>query len=449
MTDFGSLSTRVSGPVLLPGDEGYADEVAGFISRVSHHPDAVVGATSAADVAATVRFARENALTVRVLATGHGSSAQVEGGILVRTSRLDSIEIDGNLATIGAGVRWKEVIAAAAPLGLAPIAGSSDNVGVVGYLAGGGLGPLARSHGFSSDYVRGFTVVDGTGEVLEVDSSSNPDLFWALRGGKGGLGIVISVTIELVELDMFYAGSLMFDGPDIETALRGWVAYTSDAPDDVTTSAVLLRFPPFEQVPPPLRGRTLLSLRFAYPGDLVRGELLAAPLRLVAPVYLDSLGPLAVADVATIHGDPTEPSPGWTAGMTLDALDQDFASAVLGDVGFGLQTPLMAVEVRHIGGATSTDVPGGSAVGGRGAEFVLGIVAMAPVPEALHAVQGAAAALVSSLEPWVREETTINFFPATLANPYTSSWSPSVYERLAAIRLAHDPDHVFPYGPSV
>ena len=446
MVDFSGLASIVSGAVLLPADAGYEVETAGFVSRVIHRPDAVVAATSTTDVATTVRFARDHGLPVSVMATGHGSYAAIAGGILITTSRLDSLSLEGTIATIGAGVRWGDVIAAAAAHGLAPIAGSSSNVGVVGYLAGGGLGPLARSHGFSSDYVRGFTVVDGTGAVLTVSAGENTDLFWALRGGKGGLGIVTSVELELVGLESLYAGSLLFDGPDIETAYRAWVAYTSVAPEDVTTSAMLIRFPPFEQVPPPLRGRTLLSLRFAYPGDPATGEELAAPLRAAAPVYLDSLGPLSASDVALIHNDPTDPGPSWTAGLALDEVEQDFASVVLGFVGFGQDTPLMAVEVRHIGGATATDVPGGSAVGGRGAEFVLGIVAMAAVPEQLPVVKAAATELIDALEPWTREENTINFFPATLDDPYAGSWSRTTFARLAAIRLTHDPDRVFPYG---
>ncbi len=163
-------------------------------------------------------------------------------------------------------MRWKAVIDAADAFGLAPITGSSTNVGVVGYLLGGGLGPLGRSHGFSSDYVRGFTLVTPTGEIVEVGPDQHADLFWALRGGKLGLGIVTSVRVELVPMPELYAGSLAFQGDDIEPAYRAWVAFTATAPDDVTTSAALMHFPPLPFIPEVFRGKDILMLRFARPG---------------------------------------------------------------------------------------------------------------------------------------------------------------------------------------
>lgn len=108
------------------------------------------------------------------------------------------------------------MIEAVAGHGLTPIAGASTDVGVVGYILGGGLGPLARSHGFSSDYLTGLTVVTGSGESLEASETENADLFWALRGGKVGFGIVTEVRMRLVKLPMLYAGSLFFEEKDID-----------------------------------------------------------------------------------------------------------------------------------------------------------------------------------------------------------------------------------------
>ena len=184
MIDIAELRSRVSGTVLRPADEGFAAEVAGFNLAIEQTPDVAVVATSTADVVEAVLFARELALPVRVQSTGHGAHDRITEGVLVSTRRMASVKLDPatRVATIGAGARWSRVIAAGAPLGLAPIAGASSSVGVVGYLTGGGFGPLARSHGVSSDYVRGFTVVTGTGDVVEASATSNADLFWALRG---------------------------------------------------------------------------------------------------------------------------------------------------------------------------------------------------------------------------------------------------------------------------
>ena len=234
MLDLARLRAAVTGPVLTQSDPGFSEEVTGWLLNFSHTPDVVVGVASVEDVAAAVAFANEHDLPVHVQGTGHGADAAITDGMLITTKRLDTIEIDARarLATIGAGLEWARVVAATAPLGLAPITGSSGTVGAVGFLLGGGLGPLVRSHGFGSDWVREFQVVTGSGEVELANTDENRDLFWALRGGKGGLGIVTRVTVELVPLSTIYGGSLTFDAPDIDAALRAWIEYIADGRSD-------------------------------------------------------------------------------------------------------------------------------------------------------------------------------------------------------------------------
>jgi FAD/FMN-containing dehydrogenase len=391
-------------------------------------------------------------MSVSVQSTGHGAHAPVTGGLLVSTRRLGAVSVDPatRTATVGGGAQWGAVVAAAAEHGLAPVPGSSSTVGVVGYLLGGGLGPFARSHGFSSDYVVGLTVVTGAGELVEASAAAHPDLFWALRGGKYGFGVVTEVRLRLVELDPLYAGALFFAEEDIEAAMRTWADWTPSADPAVTTSAAIIRFPPLDVVPEPFRGRRLLSLRFAYPGPAAEGERLAAPLRAAAPVYLDALAEMPAAQMARIHNDPTQPVPSWTTGIGLTHLDRSAVDVLLSHVGAGTDAPFVALEVRHLGSATSRDVPEGSAVGGRESAFALGLVSQ-PVPDLFRTVTpAAAAALVGDLTPWRSAETTINFANTQRpGEPAARSWSPSVVERLARIRRSYDPDGVLAVPASV
>jgi FAD/FMN-containing dehydrogenase len=439
-------SPVVSGPVHRPGDPGYAPELAAYNTAVEHSPEIVVGAADADDVLRSVRFARERGIPVAVQSTGHGAHTPVTSGLLLSTRRLDAVSVDPatRTATVGAGARWGAVIAAAAEHGLAPVPGSSDNVGVAGYLLGGGLGPLARSHGVSSDYVTGLTVVTGEGELVEADEHENPDLSWALRGGKSGLGVVTGLRLRLVELRTLYAGSLFLAEEHIETVLRTWTDWTATADPSVTTSVAIIRFPPLDAVPEPFRGRRLLSLRFAYPGAVEDGARLAAPLREAAPVHLDALGELPGADLARIHNDPSEPSPSWVSGTMLTHLDQTLVTALLAQVGAGTDAPFVVVELRHLGGAAAVDVPGGSAVGGRAGAFSLGVVSL-PNPALFEAVTPAAAAeLTRELKPWLAPETTINFvgLPRPGEEP-ARAWSPGTAARLREVRRRYDPDGLF------
>src|SRR4051812_11583047 len=184
MTLIDQLRDSITGPVLGPADDGFATEVAAWVLSTQHTPDLAVGLTSEDDAAALVRIAAAAGTPVRVLATGHGSAVPVTDGILATTSQLTGVTIDAErrIAHINAGCRWADVIEAAGEHGLTPIAGASANVGCIGYTLGGGLGPLARTYGFSSDWARGFRVVTGSGEVVTASATENPDLFWALRG---------------------------------------------------------------------------------------------------------------------------------------------------------------------------------------------------------------------------------------------------------------------------
>lgn len=449
MVDLSSLRSAVFGPVLVPSDEGFAAEATGFNLFYAHTPEVVVGVSSVADAVAAVAFARDNGMPLRVLATGHGSHALVTDGVLVTTSRLDGLALDPEtgIATVGAGVRWAAVVAAGAELGLAPVTGSSTNVGVVGYLLGGGLGPLARSHGFSSDYVRAFTVVLASGEVVRASADESADLFWALRGGKGGLGLVVSVELQLVSLPSLYAGAIVFEEEHIEAVLRGWVEWTLTADDAVTTSIAIVHFPPVEQVPEVFRGKTLAMLRFAYPGAPERGEELAAPLRALAPAMMDGVAPLPPAAVATIHNDPNDPSPAYSHGALLSRADQAFVTTLLRSVGPGVRTPVMVTELRHVGAATRRDVPEGSSVGGRASAFALSLVG-APDPALVETVlPGATEELLGSLSAWIAPETNINFAGAPSPAEFATAWPAEVFARLASVRAAVDPQGIFAYGP--
>ncbi|NOK22512.1 FAD-binding oxidoreductase [Corallococcus carmarthensis] len=440
-----TLASRVSGPVYTPNDAGYAPECAGFNVLVTHTPQYVVAVKSTQDVAEAIRFARENNLPVAVQATGHGNYAPITSGVLISTKALNQVSIDTatRTATIGAGARWEPVVEEAAKHGLAPIAGSSTNVGVVGYLLGGGLGPLVRSHGVSSDYVVGYTLVTSDGETVEASAQHHPDLFWALRGGKGGFGIVTEVKLKLVELRSLYAGGLFFAEEHIEAVLRGWVKWTAEADARVSTSIAVMRFPPFDFIPPPLRGRTVLNLRFAFPGSTEEGAKLAAPLRALAPLYLDMLGELPASQIARIHNDPDKPSPAWTNGMMLTHVDQDFATTVLRHVGTGVQTPFFMLEVRHLGGASWRDVDGGSAVGGRTGNFVVGLVGMHP-PLFDTVLPGATEGLRAELKPWLSPDMTINFMgKIRSAEHFDSAWPDAIRAKLKEVRGKYDPHKLF------
>jgi hypothetical protein len=440
-----TLREQVAGIVLYPDDAGYAEALAGFNLAVDHSPEIVVGIESANDAREVIQFAAEHHLKVAVQSTGHGAQAPVTSGILVTTRRLDGVSIDpaARRATVGAGARWRAVVSEAAEHGLAPITGSSPNVGVAGYLLGGGIGPLNRSHGFSSDYLEQVTLVTGRGEIVTANRDEQPELLWALRGGKHGFGVVTELVVRLVELPSLYGGFLMFAEEHIETVFRAWIDWTATADPRVTTSAAIIGFPPFEFIPEPLRGRRLLSLRFAFPGESAEGKRLAAPIREFAPVYMDTISEMPATEMARIHSDPEDPVPFSVGGRLLTHIDQEFASIVLREVWAGTHPPVMVTEIRHLGGASRRDVPEGSAAGGRLAEFTFAYAAANPAQFGVE-LPAFVDRLFGDLAPWIASEGNINFIgrPSS-TEEYASAWSPETYARLQEIRHASDPEGLF------
>ncbi|MCW4457020.1 FAD-binding oxidoreductase [Microbacterium sp. MPKO10] len=439
-SDAAELSNLISGPVLVRGDPHFSDEVTGQNLWLEHNPDIVVGVESENDIVEAVRFALAHNLTIHVQATGHGTRESINSGMLISTRRFATVSIDpaSRTATIGAGARWRAVANDAAPHGLAPITGSAPGVGVVGFLLGGGLGPLARSHGFGSDWVRSIRIVTGTGELVTASDNENPELFWALRGGKSGFGIVTEVTIELAEIPSLYAGSMMYSADHVNDMLRAWSQWTRDVPENVTSSAAIMRFPDVEQVPAAMRGATVLSIRVAAPVTESEGEAIVAPLREAAPTMVDEIGMMALTDTGKIHNDPEDPTPmhGWTQGYSLSSVDDAFVETFISAFGTQTATPLTSAELRHIGSSRNTP---NTAAGGRDGEFLFSVLGISPVAQD-EVFASAAAQFLTDIEPWRAAQSPVNFLGETPLDELPArAWAPEVADRLSALRRTMNP----------
>ena len=353
-------------PVHLPGTDEYAalTRTSNLVKAIT--PAGVVAVRDAKDVSATLRIAAAAAVRVGVQGTGHGATEAMHDAILVSTVALDEVTVhaDERWARVGAGVKWRAVLDACAPHGLAGLAGSSPDVGVVGYLTGGGLGPVARTHGLASDTVRAFDVVTGDGVVRRASAVENADLFWGLRGGKGTLGIVTAVEIDLVEQATLYAGALWFDADAAPAVIRTWSVWSSLLPEEGTTSFALMRLPDMPIFPEPLRARTSLAVRFAWTGDPAVGAEMIQALRAVAAPVMDTVRVMPYVDLGDVHTDPIEPMPLYEQHSLLADFGPEAAERLIGFFEVGPEF----VEARGFGGGErngSAGKCGGGAAGAR------------------------------------------------------------------------------------
>jgi FAD/FMN-containing dehydrogenase len=437
------LAAAIAGPVLAPGDEGYAEEVASFCLTHVAVPAVVVGATSADDVAAAVKWAGQAGLRVSVQATGHGLLCDLADTVLVSTRRMDAVSVDPwtRTARVQAGVRWRQVVDAAAPHGLAPLSGSSSNVGVVGYTLGGGLGPMARRFGFAADHVRRFTIVTADGAIRDVTADSDPDLFWAVRGGKASFGIVTELEFALMSVARFHGGSIFFPGDSAADVLHAWRRWAPTLTDDTTTSIALLRLPPDPALPEPLRGRAVVTLRVVHLGSAADGEAVLAPMRAAATPLLDLVADMPYAAVDAVSMDPVTPMPVHDRGVTVGALPAEAVDALLAVAGPDVPAPLAMVEIRQLGGAIAREPAVANAVAGRDAAFSIFAIG-APFGPPVEAVHAALDTVVAAVAPWTCGGL-LNFLGAATPERVGQLWDAPRRARLLAIRDRVDPTGLF------
>jgi FAD/FMN-containing dehydrogenase len=440
------LIDAVEGPVLVPGDAGYPAEVAMWNLALVHTPAVVVGATSARDVELAVRFAADHGLAVGVAATGHGAYASMDDAVLVSTRRMTGVVVDAARRTvrIEAGALWQDVVDAAAPHGLAPLAGSSPNVGAVGYTVGGGLSPtLGRRFGWAADHVRALDVVTAQGRLVRVDARSDPDLFWALRGGRGSFGIVTALEAALFPVSELYGGGLFVDGEHARDTLAAWHELARTAPDELSTSFAFLRLPAAPFVPEILQDRVVLHVRIAWTGDPAQGARLIAPLRAVGGLLIDTVAVIPFTAMAAVHQDPVDPVPALERAATLTGLPWDAVERLIEVAGPDAVTPAALVEVRLLGGALARPSAVPSAVGRRDAAYTILAIAMAPV-ESAPVIGPALDAVVAALRPW-HQGILANFTTSDTSDAasFRDAYDPQTYRRLATIKRRVDPSNLF------
>jgi FAD/FMN-containing dehydrogenase len=450
--DIDDLRGRVRGPVYAAGDDGLAAEVAAWNVAVQHTPAVAVGATCAADVVAAVTWAVAHDLRVAVQATGHGPVRNACGALMITTRRMQGVHIDPDrrIARVQAGVRWAAVMQAAAEHGLAGPCGSSSDVGVVGYTLGGGMGALGRTHGFAADHVTAVELVTADGRLRRVTAEAEPELFWAVRGGKGNFGVVTALEFELVPVPSLFGGGLFFAADDAPALLHRFREWAPTLPAEAGTSIAILRLPDMEEVPPPLRGKTAVHLRFAYAGtDHALAEQLLSPMKVVGTILLGYVGPMRTDEMDAIHMDPKDPMPAWEKGIVLRELPAEAVDALLATAGPGLDVPLIITEIRLMGGALGRPAPVPNVVAGRSGAFSVFLVGPA-VPELARVVPAVGKGVLQALAPWRSDESMVNFL-GDVSGPgeVLAAYPEESRERLVAAKRAVDPAGVFTFGHAI
>lgn len=419
----------VRGRVLLAGDAGFEAAAMPWNVTVAQPVAAVVEAMDAADVAALVGYARRAGLAVATQPTGHGASGDVDGVILLRTGRLDDIEIDAErrVARVGAGANWAQVQAATGAHGLTGLPGSSAVVGVTGYVLGGGLSWFGRAHGLASDAVRAFEIVDADGNAARVDPGTDPEMFWALRGGGGDFAIVTALELDLFAAPGLYGGRVLWPGDRTSDVFDAFVALTAAAPDALSLWFQRVEFP---DAPP------MVGIDAAYLGDPAEGKSLLAALDTLGGAVLDTRGVLPVASVGDICAEPTDPSPVLCRGALLTGVGSTVTDLLID----GPIAPLTVIQIRHLGGAFAEPAAVTGARGPIAEPFVLNLLGLG-LPHLTDAVLARQSEILGTLRDHIGATKPLTFLaPGEQA---AEAFDETTLARLRELKRVRDPHNVF------
>ena len=442
------LRESVTGDVFEPDEPGYAQETATYNVLVRPCPALVVSAATVEDVQEAVRFAAAHGLAVTALGDGHLVTGPMAEAVLITLWRLAKVTVDlgHRTARVRGLVPMGQVVNVAAAVGLAPLSGSSPRVGTIGYTLGGGQSPtLGRSFGYASDHVHRLEVVTADGQVRIVTADNNPDLYFALRGGRGNLGIVTEIEFGLFPVTRIYAGGLWFTGDRLADVLPVWRDWVRRIPEQMTSSIAVQRLPPLPELPEPLRGAFVVHVRIAYLGPPESGELWVAPLRALGPTVLDTLADQPYAAASTIHEDPPEPLPYVDLGTGLRELSDDVLDVFVEFTGPASNCQLTSVEIRSLGGALDRAPACADAVPSRGVPFQAFAIGIGG-PDVAPVLRKNLRALIDGLQPWADEHSMVNFLSPDEAHSQDDMrriYGSAKYERLARVKAEYDPENRF------
>jgi FAD/FMN-containing dehydrogenase len=427
------LRNGFKGRVLTPGDDGYDTGRLSWHRTIDPRPAMVAEASDSWDVLAAVIAAREQELPFAVQSTGHGTVTPADGALLLKTSRLDRVEVDPEcrVARVGAGALWSDVVEAVADYDLAPLSGTAA-VGVAGYTLGGGAGWLSRKHGFAADSLRCAEVVTAGGRAVTASPAENADLFWALRGGGANFGVVTSLEFRLYPVGRLWGGMSLHSIDRARETIAVYREWALAEPDDLTTAVMLLDF----------QGKRMLGIRALYAGSAGDAEWLLDPLFEAAGERLaGGYRPMSFPETASITGPPP---PSMAARQHIDLFGQlpDGLIDVLLE-----PSPLAGIEIRHWGGAMGRTSEGCGPIGHRQVPF--SVVAAAPFmsPEGRDTVDSYLDGFRERLRPYATGGTFLNFLtdPARTRSAYT----PEDYQRLLEVKREWDPDNFFNHNHNI
>jgi FAD/FMN-containing dehydrogenase len=442
------LRADLNGEVIGPDDPAYDDARSVFLSGFNRRrPAAVVHVADSNDVSRVVSVARESGVELAVRSGGHSTAGYgtSDGGLVIDLSRMRRLDIDAGERTAWAetGLTAGDYTAATADHGLVTGFGDTGTVGIGGITLGGGVGFLLRKHGMTIDDVLGAEVVTSDGRLLRVDAESEPDLFWAIRGGGGNFGVATRFRFRLHELDEVVGGMLML--PASPAVIASFVAAAEAAPEELSTIANVTLAPPMAFVPEEHHGKPVVMALLVHAGTGEEGKRAIAPFRRLADPIADMVRPMRYPEMYEL-GEPPHPVAATMRNMFVDAIDESAAETILDRIGRA-SSPMAAVQVRVLGGAMARVPDDATAFAHRGRRIMLNVAAMYQRPEEAATHEAWASDTAAALR--AEDGAYVGFMGDEGEARVREAYPGSTWDRLAEIKRRYDPTNLFRLNQNV
>jgi FAD/FMN-containing dehydrogenase len=402
-----------------------------------------------------VAFARDHDLAVAVQGGGHNVAGNgvCDGGLLIDCSAMTAVAVDleTNTARAEPGVTVGEFDRATQAHGLATPGGIVSTTGLAGLTLGGGWGWLSRSHGLAADNLRAVEVVTADGRVVNADETTHADLFWAVRGGGGNVGVVTAFEFALHAVGpTVLAGLVVYPFAVAGDFLRFHREFTATAPDELCCYASVRTAPAVDLLPTSIHGQQVVTAYLCYAGDPTAGERAVRPLRAFGTPLLDTVEPRSYLEFQRFFDDVYPPGfrNYWKSGFVDESGLSDEAIDTLVGYADTVPSPYTSVVVEHLGGAINRQAPDATAYPHRDAGYSFNVFSRwAEGDEDDRQIEWTRE-FFAAMAPLLDDGVYVNFLGREGDDRVRAAFGDN-YDRLVAVKSRYDPENVFRVNQNV
>ncbi|MGO9429976.1 FAD-binding oxidoreductase [Rhodoblastus sp.] len=441
------LKAGMHGEFLIDGMPEYETSRHIWNAAIDRHPAVIIRCADSEDIARAVRFVKRHNALLSVRAGGHNhvGFAVCDGGVTIDLTRLAGVEVDASAkaAKAGGGTTFGVYDSATHESGLASTGPIISMVGLGGYTLGGGIGWLHRKLGLGCDNLVSAEIVTADGEIVTASAQSNPDLFWAIRGGGGNFGIVSSFKYRLAPVKDVLAGLIFYRLEDLPKVAAHVREFNAGAPDDVCVWMMMRKAPASPALPTEMHGRPVATVAVCWAGDLETGEKVVKPLRQFGQPLID------LVKVRPYPDWQKALDPAWGNGFRnqwvghyLPELTDAAAQTMLEHVSM-VSSPFTDVKLATMGGAVARVGENDTACGFRDSKYALVIQTRwkDPAESAQHLAwtQG----FFDAMKPHGAGKVYVNFVADEGENRVADAYNAGAMARLRKIKAKYDPGNLF------